>query len=582
MDKEKSLLIKKLRCCFRTSLAGFITALLLAASADAATLTVTSTADGMGICPGPTCGLPQSCPGRRCTLRLAIATAASDDTITFSLPANSKIYLNDGYLLIDKNLTISGPGANLLSVQRSASAANFSIFSINKYPASVNVTISGLTIANGSSLGVGGIFNNASTVNITNSTISGNSAIQGGGGIMNYGALTITNSTISGNYATANTHDTTGSGIHNIGGTVNITNSTISGNSADYGGGIYNDGGTVNITNSTISGNAAAYGGGIFMASGTVRSRNTIISLNTAFTGADVDGYALLTSQGFNMIGTPSELITPTTGDQIGVTPAQLNLDPLQDNGGPTMTHALLSGSFAIDKGNSNDSTTDQRGFTRPVDNPAIPNATGGDGSDIGSYELSTANAYLDTVQKIYIGYYQRPADPAGLIYWAERLNVTAGNLTEIIEAYANSAESQALYGTINSGNISTVVNDIYNALFARDAEAGGLNYYVNGFNMGQFTPATIMLNVLYGAQNEDLQSVNNKLTAANLFTMTIDPDLDGRNLQATYAGDGDVIAGRNFLAFVTWISTTVPNQSQTTEYIRVNIADPGDPILTP
>jgi beta-lactamase superfamily II metal-dependent hydrolase len=193
----------------------------------------------------------------------------------------------------------------------------------------------------------------------------------------------------------------------------------------------------------------------------------------------------------------------------------------------------------------------------------------------------ASANAYFDTVQKIYIGYYQRPADPAGLIYWAERLDASGGNLTAIIEAYANSAESQALYGTINSGNISTVVNGIYNALFGRDAETEGLNYYANGFNSGQFTPATIMLNVLYGAQNEDLQSVNNKLSAANLFTRTIDPELDGSNFQATYAGNPDAIADRNFLSLYA-TSVKVPTQAETTAYIKANIADPGDGILTP
>ena len=189
---------------------------------------------------------------------------------------------------------------------------------------------------------------------------------------------------------------------------------------------------------------------------------------------------------------------------------------------------------------------------------------------------------YFDTVQETYIGYYQRAADPGGLIYWAERLDATGGNLSEIIEAFANSAESQALYGTINSSNISTVVNGIYNALFGRDAEAGGLSYYVNGFNSSQFTAATIMLNVLYGAQNEDLQSINNKLTAANLFTRTIDPELDGSNFQVTYAGNADAIAARNFLAFVTWNPVTVPTQDETTAYIKTNIANPGDPILNP
>ena len=189
---------------------------------------------------------------------------------------------------------------------------------------------------------------------------------------------------------------------------------------------------------------------------------------------------------------------------------------------------------------------------------------------------------YLDTVQKVYIGYYQRPADPGGLLYWAARLDVGGGNLNAIIEAFANSAESQALYGTINSSNISTVVNGIYDALFCRNAEAEGLSYYVNGFNNGTFTAATIMLNVLYGAQNEDLQSINNKLTAANLFTRTIDPELDGANFQVTYAGDGDVIAARNFLASVTWNPVTVSTQDETTAYIKANIANPGDPILNP
>ena len=63
-------------------------------------------------------------------------------------------------------------------------------------------------------------------------------------------------------------------------------------------------------------------------------------------------------------------------------------LGPLQNNGGPTLTHALLSGSTAIEGGNSSGSNTDQRGFARPVDIPAITNATGGDGSDIGAYEV--------------------------------------------------------------------------------------------------------------------------------------------------------------------------------------------------
>jgi len=196
-----------------------------------------------------------------------------------------------------------------------------------------------------------------------------------------------------------------------------------------------------------------------------------------------------------------------------------------------------------------------------------------------GSTAYSAPSAYYDTVQKIYIGYYQRPADPAGLLYWAEALDKGSGDLAAIIEAFANSEEARALYGSIDGSSIVAVVNGIYHALFGRDAETAGLEYFVNGFNAGQFTAATIMLNVLYGAQNEDLQSVNNKLTAADLFTRSIDPELDGSNFLAAYQGEGDAIAGRNFLTlFAT--SMRVPTQAETTLYLQTHIADAGDPIL--
>lgn len=187
-------------------------------------------------------------------------------------------------------------------------------------------------------------------------------------------------------------------------------------------------------------------------------------------------------------------------------------------------------------------------------------------------------SSYYDIVQKIYIGYYHRPADPVGLVWWATELDKSGGDLAKIIEAFAASAESQTLHGSINNGTIATVVNGIYNALFGRDAEISGLDYYVDGFNGGRFTAATIMLDVLFGAQNEDLASINNKLIAANLFTRAIDPELDGLDFQATYAGDGDASAGRNFLTLYT-TSTKLPTQNETVAFIWNNIADEGDPL---
>jgi hypothetical protein len=80
--------------------------------------------------------------------------------------------------------------------------------------------------------------------------------------------------------------------------------------------------------------------------------------------------------------------------------PLDARLGPLQDNGGPTFTMALLPGSPAIDQGVSQGLSTDQRGMPRTADQPNISNASGGDGTDIGAFELpvvaSDARKYLN------------------------------------------------------------------------------------------------------------------------------------------------------------------------------------------
>jgi hypothetical protein len=191
--------------------------------------------------------------------------------------------------------------------------------------------------------------------------------------------------------------------------------------------------------------------------------------------------------------------------------------------------------------------------------------------------------AYLDTVQKMYIAYYQRPADPLGEIYWAQKLDAAGGNQSAIIATFSSSLESTALYGTITSANIGTVIDNIYTGLFGRAADSAGKAYYVSGFNAGTFTAGTIALNVLNGATGgNDLLSVNNKVTAAGTFTNAIDPGLDPQGtLQATYSGTADTTAALNWLASVTWNPGSIPSATQTTTFIQTSIANTGDPILT-
>ncbi len=80
-------------------------------------------------------------------------------------------------------------------------------------------------------------------------------------------------------------------------------------------------------------------------------------------------------------------------------------LATLANNGGHTPTHALLSGSPAIDKGNSFGLTSDQRDLPRPSDDPSIPPAAGGDNSDIGAFELQLPKVRITSITKIAGGY---------------------------------------------------------------------------------------------------------------------------------------------------------------------------------
>lgn len=280
------------------------------------------------------------------------------------------------------------------------------------------LTITNSTISNNTSTtgGGGGIYSeDGSTLSLTNSTVSGNQALSasgsGGGILADSVTLTMTNATVSGNSATG-----VGGGIaFDVDSPTTITGSTISGNTATIrGGGIdmQPDSNTlITITNSTVSGNSAPNGGGIFRVAsptltvtlshttvasntattagggfnGTFNLGNTLVGNNTAPASPDYAG--TLNSDDYNLLENINGVtITGTTSNNItGVDP---NLGPLQDNGGMTFTHALLAGSPAKDKGASGSLTADQRLQTRPVDDPNIANAAGGNGSDIGSFEV--------------------------------------------------------------------------------------------------------------------------------------------------------------------------------------------------
>ncbi len=212
----------------------------------------------------------------------------------------------------------------------------------------------------GSSAGTGGaIYNNYGTLSVSNSTFAGNSAAADGGAIYNwYSTLTVSNSTFSGN---SSGFEGGGAIYNGYDAPVVVSNSTFSGNSGNFGGGILSFG-PVTVSNSTFSGNSASSsnaGGGIHTFDGSVTLKNTIVAnspLGNNCFGTIIDGGGNLSY--------PDTTCPGTNGNPL--------LGSLQNNGGPTQTMALGSGSAALDAGNdaicaaAPVNNHDQRGIGRP------------------------------------------------------------------------------------------------------------------------------------------------------------------------------------------------------------------------
>jgi CSLREA domain-containing protein len=299
-----------------------------------------------------------TCDVSECTLREAVTAALSGDAINFSVTGT---ILLSSEIAITKALTISGPGAASLTVSGGGVTR---VFSANS-PSFV-ITISGLTIANGSVSGTpvndgAGVYNLGmlvlNNVVLTNNTSTG---ANGGGGIYigSHASLTVTNSTFSNN-----TSPNRGGGIANYG-TLTVTNSTFSVNAANSGngGGIFSFG-TLTVNDSTFSGNTStASGSGIYNGIATLTLKNSIVANGTGvdcYNGATTKppvaaGNLIETNAaGLNACGAPA-----LTGDP--------SLSALGNYGGSTPTFGLLPASPALNTADGPScASTDQRGLAR-------------------------------------------------------------------------------------------------------------------------------------------------------------------------------------------------------------------------
>jgi hypothetical protein len=419
---------------YRLVFSGLLLMALFLSLAPTALASTTWYVDGVNGSDNNNCNSPQTACK---TIGHAISLASSGDSIMMAAATYTE------NLTIGFSLKVIGSGAHTTIIDGGGGNTVVTISNANAH-----VALSRVTVRNGFAP-VGGGIHNSGTLRLTDSALSGNKAGSDGGGINNTGTLTISNSNLSGNGAVKyckNGCSNNGGGVFNSG-TLTISNSTFTGNIAKiggaciqnyfgsgggifnnaamtisdstfrrnsagsvksfgHGGGIINNYGRLTISNSTFSGNSAAgdgggienlgaltinnttfsgnkasrFGGGIDQATGQATLQNSIVA--NSLQGGNCSG--TVTSNGYNL-SSDGTCNFNGTGDLNNTDP---KLGPLQNNGGPTQTQALLSGSPAIDAGNPSGCTnghgnllkTDQRGKPRPDKEDTS-------GCDMGAYE---------------------------------------------------------------------------------------------------------------------------------------------------------------------------------------------------
>ncbi|HZH26720.1 MAG TPA: DUF4214 domain-containing protein, partial [Azospirillaceae bacterium] len=147
-------------------------------------------------------------------------------------------------------------------------------------------------------------------------------------------------------------------------------------------------------------------------------------------------------------------------------------------------------------------------------------------------------------IQKVYIAFFSRPADPLGRDWWVEKIMAAGGDMAAVINAFSFSQEYREMYGGLSNAE---VVNQLYRNLFGRDAEEDGLKFWVDALDKGIVNIGNVAYTMIQGAQNNDAKVVTNKVEVAETFTTALDTEAKIK----AYAGTPAAKIAREFLATV-------------------------------
>lgn len=151
---------------------------------------------------------------------------------------------------------------------------------------------------------------------------------------------------------------------------------------------------------------------------------------------------------------------------------------------------------------------------------------------------------YVSKVQELYVAYFSRPADPDGLAFWSDNLENQVVSHQDIAAAFAQTSEYRSAYGNTDNREL---VQDIYNNLFGRPAEAKGLEFWVNALASGAMTVDNMVTTVAAGAQGADQFAFNAKVGVAIAFTARVNTPQE----KTAYSGDAANMIAINYLAGV-------------------------------